>query len=65
MRALRALGFSVVPGGKGSHTKLIHPSYQGALTVPRSKALGKGIRAALLKQIHLMGVDLTELRHLL
>ncbi|MBI2589733.1 type II toxin-antitoxin system HicA family toxin [Candidatus Berkelbacteria bacterium] len=62
IRALRKLGFLVVPGGKGSHTKLVHPRHSGALTIPQSKSLGRGIRAALLKQIHAMGVDLSALK---
>jgi predicted RNA binding protein YcfA (HicA-like mRNA interferase family) len=31
---LRAAGFAIVPGaGKGSHRKLTHPSYAGAITL--------------------------------
>jgi len=62
IRALRKLGFLVVSGGRGSHSKLVHPMLRGALTIPQSQTLGKGIRTALLKQIESMGADLTELR---
>lgn len=65
IRALLKLGFLIVLGGRGSHMKLTHPGFPGALTVPRNKSLGKGIRAALLKQAREMGADLDELLELL
>ncbi len=65
IRALVKLGFLVVLGGKGSHTKLIHPGFPGALTVPHNHSLGKGIRAALVKQAEVLGADLDELLSLL
>ncbi|MEK7183930.1 MAG: type II toxin-antitoxin system HicA family toxin [Patescibacteria group bacterium] len=61
IRALLQLGFLITPGGKGSHTKLTHPTARGALTIPKSKSLGIGIRTALLKQIERMGTDRTDL----
>jgi predicted RNA binding protein YcfA (HicA-like mRNA interferase family) len=34
MRDLMDAGFSIVPGGgKGSHRKLTHPNYSGAVTL--------------------------------
>lgn len=30
---LQAAGFYEIPGGKGSHRKLTHPRYQGAVTL--------------------------------
>ena len=33
VKDLRALGFELVEGGKGSHRKLVHPEYQGAVTL--------------------------------
>jgi predicted RNA binding protein YcfA (HicA-like mRNA interferase family) len=61
IRALLLLGFLVVPGGKGSHTKLVRPNFTGALTVPKSKSFGIGIRTALFKQIARMGISRDDL----
>ena len=34
LKALRDAGFKEIPGaGKGSHRKLVHPKYPGAVTV--------------------------------
>jgi predicted RNA binding protein YcfA (HicA-like mRNA interferase family) len=34
LKALRDAGFTEIPGaGKGSHRKLVHPKYPGAVTV--------------------------------
>ncbi len=34
LKALRDAGFTEIPGaGKGSHRKLVHPEYPGAVTV--------------------------------
>lgn len=30
---LKAAGFDEIPGGKGSHRKLVHPRYRGAVTL--------------------------------
>jgi len=30
---LKAAGFNEIPGGKGSHRKLTHPRYRGAVTL--------------------------------
>jgi len=30
---LRDAGFYEIPGGKGSHRKLVHPRYRGAVTL--------------------------------
>jgi predicted RNA binding protein YcfA (HicA-like mRNA interferase family) len=65
IRALIKLGFLIVTGGKGSHTKLIHPGYPGALTIPKSKTFGKGIRTAIIKQAQAMGADRDQLIQLL
>ncbi len=31
--ALKSAGFREIPGGKGSHRKLVHPRYRGAVTL--------------------------------
>ena len=33
LRDLKAVGFGEIPGGKGSHRKLVHPRYRGAVTL--------------------------------
>jgi predicted RNA binding protein YcfA (HicA-like mRNA interferase family) len=33
LRDLKAAGFREIPGGKGSHRKLVHPRYPGAVTL--------------------------------
>jgi predicted RNA binding protein YcfA (HicA-like mRNA interferase family) len=30
---LKEAGFDEIPGGKGSHRKLVHPRYRGAVTL--------------------------------
>jgi predicted RNA binding protein YcfA (HicA-like mRNA interferase family) len=30
---LKSAGFREIPGGKGSHRKLVHPRYRGAVTL--------------------------------
>lgn len=33
LQDLNAAGFHQIPGGKGSHRKLVHPRYRGAVTL--------------------------------
>ena len=33
LQDLTAAGFEEIPGGKGSHRKLVHPRYRGAVTL--------------------------------
>lgn len=33
LQELEAAGFSEIAGGKGSHRKLVHPCYPGAVTL--------------------------------
>ena len=33
LKDLKAAGFSLRKGGKGSHRKLVHPNYRGAVTL--------------------------------
>lgn len=33
LQELKAAGFVEIPGGKGSHRKLSHPRYRGAVTL--------------------------------
>jgi predicted RNA binding protein YcfA (HicA-like mRNA interferase family) len=33
LQDLKAAGFHEIPGGKGSHRKLVHPRYPGAVTL--------------------------------
>jgi len=45
------LGFSVKPGGKGSHTKLEHTATGKVLVVPGTKDVGRGLRTRLIKDM--------------
>lgn len=65
IRALHKLGFHEKSGGKGSHTKLIHPQLRGSLTIPSNRNLGKGLRVVLIKQIELMGIERKRLLDIL
>ncbi|HEV7278844.1 MAG TPA: type II toxin-antitoxin system HicA family toxin [Pirellulaceae bacterium] len=33
LQELKAIGFGEIAGGKGSHRKLVHPRYRGAVTL--------------------------------
>lgn len=33
MKDLTRAGFAIIPGGKGSHRKYVHPNYMGAVTL--------------------------------
>jgi predicted RNA binding protein YcfA (HicA-like mRNA interferase family) len=48
LKALHRVGW-VVSGGK-KHYKLIHPAQPGALTIPRSRNLKKGLIRAIIRQ---------------
>lgn len=46
---LKAAGFCEIPGGKGSHRKLAHPRYPGAVTL--SGGLGDDAKPYQEKQV--------------
>lgn len=46
---LNAAGFYEIPGGKGSHRKLVHPRFHGALTL--SGKLGNDAKPYQEKQV--------------
>jgi predicted RNA binding protein YcfA (HicA-like mRNA interferase family) len=46
---LTAAGFSQIPGGKGSHRKLVHARYRGAVTL--SGKLGADAKPYQVKQV--------------
>jgi hypothetical protein len=46
---LKAVGFDEILGGKGSHRKLVHPRYRGAVTL--SGQLGDGAKPYQEKQV--------------
>ncbi|MBL8828459.1 MAG: type II toxin-antitoxin system HicA family toxin [Planctomycetaceae bacterium] len=49
LQDLKAAGFYEVPGGKGSHRKLVHRSYRGAVTL--SGGLGDDAKPYQEKQV--------------
>ena len=49
LRDLKATGYYEIPGGKGSHRKLVHPRYRGAVTL--SGKLGEDAKAYQEKQV--------------
>jgi predicted RNA binding protein YcfA (HicA-like mRNA interferase family) len=49
LQDLKAAGFEEIPGGKGSHRKLVHPDYRGAVTL--SGRLGDDAKPYQEKQI--------------
>jgi predicted RNA binding protein YcfA (HicA-like mRNA interferase family) len=49
MQALTAAGFYEISGGKGSHRKLVHPRYLGAVTL--SGGLGDDAKPYQEKQV--------------
>lgn len=49
LQELKAAGFSEIAGGKGSHRKLVHPRYPGAVTL--SGQLGDDAKAYQEKQV--------------
>jgi predicted RNA binding protein YcfA (HicA-like mRNA interferase family) len=55
---LKAAGFYQIPGGKGSHRKLVHPRYRGAVTV--SGKLGDDAKPYQEKQVRLAIEEVQE-----
>jgi predicted RNA binding protein YcfA (HicA-like mRNA interferase family) len=49
LRDLKAAGFHEIPGGKGSHRKLAHPRFGGAVTL--SGELGEDAKPYQEKQV--------------
>lgn len=49
LQDLKAAGFDEIPGGKGSHRKLVHPRYRGAVTL--SGKLGEDAKPYQEKQV--------------
>ena len=56
IRAAKRLGFEIKKGGKGSHTRLIHPKFRIILSVPKTKTVSIGIRHQLLKNLEKIGI---------
>ena len=65
IRAAKRLGFQIKKGGKGSHTRLIHPKSHIILSVPRAKIVSIGVRHQLLKNLEKMGITREKLIKLL
>ena len=55
---LKAAGFSEIPGGKGSHRKLTHTGYRGAVTL--SGRLGDDAKPYQEKQVRRAIEDVQE-----
>ncbi|HEU5316381.1 MAG TPA: type II toxin-antitoxin system HicA family toxin [Chloroflexota bacterium] len=58
--ALRRLGWTPVPGSKGSHVQLKHPTRGGRVTVPihKGQTLGPGLVASILTQAGITAEEL-------
>lgn len=57
IRVALQLGFRIKKGGKGSHTRLIHPESKIVLTIPKANTLSIGIRHNVLKDLEKMGIS--------
>lgn len=57
IRAAKKVGFRIKKGGKGSHTRLIHPKSNVILSVPKAKIVSIGIRHQLLKNLEKIGIS--------
>jgi predicted RNA binding protein YcfA (HicA-like mRNA interferase family) len=64
IKALKKLGFTLEPG-KGSHTKMKDPKTHQALTVPKNKHFGIGLRNAIIKDLEAKGIKRETLYKLL
>ena len=51
IQAAKRLGFRIKKGGKGSHTRLIHPKSHIILSVPKAKIVSIGVRHQLFKNL--------------
>ena len=57
IRAAKRLGFKIKKGGKGSHTRLVHPKHKHVtLTIPKTNSISIGVRHQLLKDLEKIGV---------
>ena len=65
IRATKRLGFKIKKGGKGSHTRLVHPKHKLILTVPKANPVSIGVRHQLLKDLEKVGVSREQLIKLL
>lgn len=57
IRAAKRLGFKIKKGGKGSHTRLVHPESHIVLSVPKAQTVSIGVRHQLLKYLEKIGVS--------
>lgn len=57
IRVALQLGFRIKKGGKGSHTRLIHPEYKIVFTIPKANTLSIGIRHRVLKDLEKTGIS--------
>ena len=57
IRAAKRLGFEIKKGGKGSHTRLVHPKSRIILSVPKTNAVSIGVRHQLLKHLEKIGIS--------
>lgn len=57
IRVALQLGFRIKKGGKGSHTRLIHPLYKIIFTIPKADPLSVGIRHGVLKDLEKVGIN--------
>ncbi|OGF22550.1 hypothetical protein A2Y83_04270 [Candidatus Falkowbacteria bacterium RBG_13_39_14] len=57
IRVALQLGFQIKKGGKGSHTRLIHPQYKIVFTIPKVDTLSIGIRHGVLKDLEKIGIN--------
>lgn len=58
IRAAKQLGFEIKKnGGKGSHTRLVHPNHKITLTVPKANTISIGVRCQLLKDLKKLGIS--------
>jgi len=51
IKAAKHFGFKIKKGGKGSHTRLIHPKHKLILTIPKAKTISIGVRHKLLNDL--------------
>ena len=65
IRAAKRLGFEIKKGGKGSHTRLVHPKHKLILTVPKANPVSIGVRHQLLKDLEKAGISRERLIKLL
>ncbi|MFH1412805.1 MAG: type II toxin-antitoxin system HicA family toxin [bacterium] len=57
IQAAKRLGFKIKKGGKGSHTRLVHPESRIILSVPKAQTVSIGVRHQLLKHLEKIGIS--------